>query len=87
MEISRGLSFIEIQCNSIVKENVWYVNTLGAFQMVLALKNPPANAGDLRDATLILGWEDLLKKPMATHSYSPGGLQSIGSQRVRLFNY
>ena len=41
---------------------------------------------------LILGWEDLLKEGMATHSNilawripwteEPGGLQSMGSQRV-----
>ena len=40
-----------------------------------------------------LGWEDALEKEMATHSSilaqripwreEPGGLQSIGSQRVR----
>ena len=40
-----------------------------------------------------LGWEDLLEKGMATHSSilawripwteEPGGLQSMGSQRVR----
>ena len=40
-----------------------------------------------------LGWEDPLEKEMATHSSSlawripwmeePGGLQSVGSQRVR----
>ena len=40
-----------------------------------------------------LGWEDLLEKEMATHSSilawkipwteQPGGLQSMGSQRVR----
>ena len=40
-----------------------------------------------------LGWEDLLEKDMATHSSilawripwteEPGGLQSMGSQRVR----
>ena len=26
-------------------------------QVVLVVKNPPANAGDIRDAGLILGWE------------------------------
>ena len=50
----------------------------------------PANAGDMG---LIPRSEDLLKKEMATHSSSlaqkisgteePGGLQSMGSQRVR----
>ena len=58
------------------------------------VKNPPANAGDLRDVGSVAG----LGKPpggghgMATHSSTlawripwtgePGGLQSIGSQRV-----
>ena len=42
--------------------------------------------------TQSLGWEDLLEKEMATHSSilawriprteEPGGLQSVGSQRV-----
>ena len=52
------------------------------------VKNPPANAGDARDT----GQEDPLEKEMATHSSipaweilwteEPGGLQSMGSQRV-----
>ena len=50
-------------------------------------KNPPANSGDL-----FLGQEDPLKEDMATRSSifawripwaeEPGGLQSIGLQRV-----
>ena len=59
----------------------------------------PAKSGDIRDAGLIpglgrsLGCEDLLEEGIATHSSifawrilwteEPGGLQSIGSQRVR----
>ena len=45
------------------------------------------------DPDLVPGWEDALEKGMATHSSilawripwteEPGGLQSIGSQRVR----
>ena len=60
--------------------------------MVLVVKNPPANAGDIRDADSISGWEDSLEKEKATHSTilawkilwteELGGLQSIGSQRV-----
>ena len=56
------------------------------------VKNPPANAGDVRDRVRSLGQEDPLEKGMATHSSiiawripwteEPGGLQSIGSQRV-----
>ena len=36
--------------------------------MVLVVKNPPANAEDIRDAVWILGWEDSLEKEMATYS-------------------
>ena len=32
------------------------------------VKNPPANAGEIRDAGLIPGSEDPLEKDMATHS-------------------
>ena len=55
-----------------------------------ALKNLPASAGDLGSRSL--GWEDALEKGMAIHSSilvwripwteEPGGLQSMGSQRV-----
>ena len=63
-----------------------------ASQVALVVKNPHANAGDIRDTGSILGWEDPLKEGMATHSSilawgvpwteEPGGLQSIGLQRV-----
>ena len=53
------------------------------------LKNLPANAGDLGS---IPGWGRSLEKGIATHSSvlaweipwreEPGGLQSVGSQRV-----
>ena len=56
---------------------------------MLAVKNPPANIGDIRDE----GWEDPPEEGMAIHSSilawripwteEPGGLQSIGLQRVR----
>ena len=61
-------------------------------QMVLVIKNMPANAGDIRDAGLIPGWGrslgggsgnplqySCLENPM---DGEPGGLQSIGMQRV-----
>ena len=64
----------------------------GVSQMVLVVKNPPANAGGVRDEGLILGWEDPLEKEMAIHSSilawripwteEPGRLQSMGLQRV-----
>ena len=55
------------------------------------VKNPPANAGDTRDAGSILGWEDPLEEGMATHSSilawriqrteEPGRLQSMELQK------
>ena len=71
---------------------------IGTSQVAQVVKNTPANAGDIRDTgtgrdSQSLGREDLLQKGMATHSSilvwripwteEPGGLQSIGSQRVR----
>ena len=57
------------------------------------VKNLPANAGDVRDVALSLGGTDPLGEGMATHASilvrriswteEPGGLQSMGSQRVR----
>ena len=57
------------------------------------VKNQPANAGDIRDAVSILAREDTPEEGMATHASilawripwteKPGGLESIGSQRVR----
>ena len=56
------------------------------------LKNPPAKAGDSETQVQSLGWEDPLEKETTTHSSilawripwtkEPGGLQSMGSQRV-----
>ena len=36
--------------------------------MALAVKNPPANAGDVRDMGLSLGQDDALEEGMATQS-------------------
>ena len=57
------------------------------------VKKPPANAGDREMWVQSLGQEDPLEKEMTTHSSilackilwseEPGGLQSMGSQRVR----
>ena len=65
---------------------------LWASQVVLVVKNPGADARDIRDTGLSLGWEDPLEKGTATHSRilawrvpwreEPGRLQSIRSQRV-----
>ena len=61
--------------------------------VALVVKNLPENAGDTRDLVLILGLGGSLEQEMATHSSilgwkipwteKPGGLQSMGSQRVR----
>ena len=63
-----------------------------ASQVVLVVKNPPVNSGDIRDVGSTPGWEDSLKEGMATHSSilawripwteEPGRLQPIASQRV-----
>ena len=63
----------------------------GASQVAL-VKNPPANAGDTRDASLIPGSGRFLEEEMATHSSiltweipqteKPGRLQSMELQRV-----
>ena len=60
--------------------------------MVLKVKSPPANAGGTRDMGLILGSGRFPEEGNATHlsilarripgTEEPGGLQSIGSQRV-----
>ena len=60
--------------------------------MALVVKNPPANARDVRDSGLILEVERSLKEGMATHysilawripwTEEPVGLLSMGSQRV-----
>ena len=61
-----------------------------ASQMALVVKNPPANAEDVRDLDSFLGEEDPLEEGMAAHSSilawriprteEPGGLQSTVSQ-------
>ena len=38
-----------------------------ASQVVLVVKNLPANAGDVRDASWILGWGKPLEEDLATH--------------------
>ena len=44
------------------------IHTIRASQVVLVVKNPPANIGDVRDASSILGWEDPLEEGTAIHS-------------------
>ena len=64
-----------------------------ASQVALVVKNPVANAEDIKTGVQSLCWEDPLEESTATHSSilawripwkeAPGGLQSVGSQRVR----
>ena len=64
----------------------------GASQVAPVVKNPPANAGDVRDVGSIPGLEDPLEEEMAAHSSilawripwteELGRLQSMGSKRV-----
>ena len=61
-------------------------------QVMLVVKNPPANAGDIKMRVQSLGWEDPLEEGTAIHSNilawripsteEPDGLQSTGLQRV-----
>ena len=44
------------------------MSTLRASQVVLVVKNPPANAGDIRDMCSIACPEDSLKEGMTNHS-------------------
>ena len=63
-----------------------------ASQVVLEVKNPPANTGDIRDMGSIPGLGRFPREDMATHSSiltwkipwteEPGRLQSIWSQRA-----
>jgi len=59
--------------------------------VVLVVKNPPANSGDIETQVWSLCWDDALEEGMAAHSSilwwipwseESGGLQSIGLQRV-----
>ena len=55
------------------------------------VKNLPASAGDIRDASSSLGWEDPLEEGLGTHSSilvwripwteESGGLHSIGHKK------
>ena len=63
-----------------------------SWMVVLVVKNPPANAGDIEIQVQSLSQEDLLEEDMATHfsifawrilwTEDPGRLQSRGSQKI-----
>ena len=69
-----------------------YLYSKRVSQVVLVVKNPPANAGDIRDVGLIPGWGRFPGGGMAIHSSflawripwaeKPGWLQAIVLQRV-----
>ena len=90
--IGEGYKDLTDAWDVIVLYSWWFVKILWwASQVASVVKNPPANAGDLRDAVSIPG---LGRSPGGGHGNpvqysclenpcSPGGLQSITSQRVR----
>ena len=71
---------------------LWAIVSQGASQVALVIKNPPANAEDVRNKVQSQGQEDPLEDSMATHfsilawriawTEEPGGIQSLASQRV-----
>ena len=70
----------------------WSLTVTCSFQGGTVVKNLPASAGDAKTQVQSLGREDPLKEKMAARSSTlareipwtvePGGLRSIGSQRV-----
>ena len=64
-----------------------------SFSIGSAVKNPPGMQETQETWVQFLGWEDPLEEGMVTHSSilageiswteEPGGLRSVGSQRVR----
>ena len=50
---------------------ILHIILLGASQIALVVKNPHANAGDIRDPGSVPGLEDSLEKEVATHSSVP----------------
>ena len=72
---------------------LWYVGEIVGFPSDSAVKNRPAMQETQETWVRFLGWEDPLEEGMAAHSSilawriprteEPGGLQSMGSQRVR----
>ena len=70
----------------------WARSKAGASPVVLVVKNPPANAGVIRDMGLISGLGRSLEEGTATHSSilagripwteEPGGLWSIGHKEL-----
>ena len=90
--VSWGLKGSDMTERLSLSQTRMHVHRHSASQAALGVKNPPASAGDLRDASSVPGQEDPLEEGMATHSNilawriprteEPGGLQSIASHRV-----
>ena len=68
-----------------------YIHIPGSFPGWVAVENPLAHLGDIRDMGSSLGWEDYLEEGMATRIHGilalrtpwtekPGGLRSIELQ-------
>ena len=82
--------FLHLRCWLYLQGKYKILETLNGGSVV---KNLPARQEMQEMQVLSLGWEDPLEKEMATHSSilawripwteEPGGLQSMGSQRVR----
>ena len=78
--------------NTILSRHIGKGTVSWGFSGCASDKEPTANAGGIETSVRYLGQEDPLKEGMATHSSiltwripwteEPGGLQSIGSQRV-----
>ena len=83
---------IQAHKGRVIRLLVYEILYLGASQGALVVKNLPAKARDIRDATSILSQEYPLEEGIATYSSilawripwteEPGGLQSIELQRV-----
>ena len=92
--LDKSFKFFSILCLFVKLEN-WIkpVFFYTASQAALMVKDPPASAGDTRASGSIPGWRRSPGGWNGTHSSipawkipwtkEPGGLQSMGSQRVR----
>ena len=92
--LDKSFKFFNILCLFVKLEN-WIkpVFFYTASQAALMVKDPPASAGDTRASGSIPGWRRSPGGWNGTHSSipawkipwtkEPGGLQSMGSQRVR----
>ena len=70
MDTKQYLWFPTFPVNYVVKT---ITSVIGASQVALVVKNPSANAGDVRGVGLIPGWEDALEEVMVTHPvFLPG---------------